>query len=214
MHARRGASNRASSLKVDAASARYSSKETISEFAIERPGATTMRPICAGYRQSANGIPLAACQLALSPKPAVSNTSERIMLCSEVRDRGIQFIRDKERVRAAAEKMRDDEIGFLPVCSSKTRKLVGTLTDCDLAIRLAAEGMGTDVPVDEIMSTGLVFCYVNDDLEEARELMESNQVSRMIVLDENDRLAGVISLADITAEKASMGNTPHQIKQL
>lgn len=134
------------------------------------------------------------------------------MQCSEVMSKNVQFVHENDDVRDAARKMRDVEIGFLPVCDSETNKLIGTLTDRDITIRMAAEGRTPDVPVEEIMSTAPLFCHANDDLAVARSLMEAHQVSRMIVLDEHNQLAGVISLADIASQGTS-GETLREIKQ-
>ena len=62
------------------------------------------------------------------------------------------------------------------------------------------------------MTTAPIFCHSNDDIGKARELMESHQVSRIIVLDDSDGLAGVISLRDITDNESS-GQTLHEIKR-
>src|SRR5215469_15029462 len=134
------------------------------------------------------------------------------MQCREVVKKDVPFVREDDEVRIAAKKMRDVEIGYLPVCNSKTDKLIGTLTDRDIAIRLAAKRRTPDVPVEEIMSSAPLFCHTDDDLAEARELMESHQISRVIVLDESEQLAGVISLADIASHEAA-GETLREIKQ-
>ena len=118
-----------------------------------------------------------------------------------------------DEVGSAAKTMRDAEIGFLPVCDPENNKIVGTLTDRDIAIRLVAEGKEPETPVSDVMTTAPIFCHSDDDIAKARELMESHQVSRMIVLDDNDGLAGIISLADIAADEESSGQTLHEIKR-
>jgi CBS domain-containing protein len=83
------------------------------------------------------------------------------MLSSEVMNKEVRFVKEDEEVRIGGQKMRDVEIGFLPVCNSKTNKLIGPLTDRDIAIRLAAERSTPDVPVEEIMSTAPLFCHTH-----------------------------------------------------
>lgn len=134
------------------------------------------------------------------------------MRCREVMSKNIQFVREDDDIRDAARKMRDADIGFLAVCDSETNRLVGTLTERDIIIRMAAQGRTPDAPVEEIMSTAPLFCHADDHLAEARSLMESHQVSRMIVLDENNQLAGVISLTAIASQDTS-DDSPRQIKQ-
>ena len=98
------------------------------------------------------------------------------------------------------------------MCDLENKQVVGTLTDRDIAIRIVAEKREAEIPVSEVMTTAPIFCNSDDDVEQARELMESHQVSRLIVLDNNKRLAGVISLADIPDHKSS-GQTLHEIKR-
>lgn len=134
------------------------------------------------------------------------------MQCKEIMEQNVQFVFADEKVGSAAEMMRDAEIGFVPVCDPENKTIVGTLTDRDIAIRIVAERKATETPVSEVMTTAPIFCHSDDDIAQARELMESHQVSRMIVLDNHERLAGVISLADI-AEDESSGQTLHEIKR-
>jgi CBS domain-containing protein len=134
------------------------------------------------------------------------------MQCKRIMEQNIQFVGRDDEVASAAQTMRDAEVGFLPVCDPEDNKIVGTLTDRDIAIRLVAQRKEAETPVSEIMSTAPIFCHSHDDVDKARELMESHQVSRMIVLDDNDGLAGIISLRDITDNESS-GQTLHEIKR-
>ena len=134
------------------------------------------------------------------------------MQCKQIMRQNVQFVRGDDEVGSAAETMRNAEIGFLPVCDPENNKIVGTLTDRDITIRLVAEKKMPETPVADIMTTAPIFCHSNDDIGKARELMESHQVSRIIVLDDNDGLAGIISLADIAVDESS-GHTLHEIKR-
>ena len=75
-----------------------------------------------------------------------------------------------------------------------------------------AEGKEAAIPISDVMTTAPIFCHSHDDIDKARDLMESHQVSRVIVLDDNDGLAGIISLADVADDQAS-GQTLHKIKR-
>jgi CBS domain-containing protein len=134
------------------------------------------------------------------------------MQCKEIMKQNVQFIRRDDEVSSAAEMMRNAQIGFLPVCNSENNKIVGTLTDRDITIRLVAEKKEPETPVSDVMTTAPIFCHSDDDIEKARELMESYQVSRMIVLGDTDDVAGIISLADIV-DNESTGQTLHEIKR-
>ena len=134
------------------------------------------------------------------------------MQCKEIMEQNVEFVGRDDEVASAAETMRDAEVGFLPIYDPEDNKIVGTLTDRDIAVRLVAQRKEAETRVSEIMTTAPIFCRSDDDVDKARELMESHQVSRMIVLDDNDGLAGIISLRDI-ADKDFSGHTLHEIKR-
>ncbi len=92
--------------------------------------------------------------------------------------------------------MKELDIGMLPVCDAD--RLVGTITDRDLAIRAVAGGRdpGT-TKVGEMMTPNLVYCFEDQPIEEACRIMEQHQVRRLPVLNAEKRLVGIISLGDI-----------------
>jgi CBS domain-containing protein len=103
--------------------------------------------------------------------------------------------------RTAARKMRDENIGFLPVCDGAGRVL-GTLTDRDIALRVVAEGNHFDLPVSDVMSREVVACYPDDDLARAEQVMSASHKARLVVLDDAGRLIGVLSLSDVATHDA------------
>jgi CBS domain-containing protein len=123
-----------------------------------------------------------------------------------------KHLRETDSVKDAAARMRENDVGFLPVCDAEGGKLIGTLTDRDIAVRLVAEGMPVSTPVAEVMTRQVVYCHTEDDVRDACELRESNQVSRMVVLDDNEHIAGVISVADLLSA-GDVDKTLEQIKQ-
>lgn len=99
---------------------------------------------------------------------------------------------------AAANLMRNAEIGFLPICEND--RLIGSVTDRDIVIRGVAEGREMDgTPVRAIMSPKIVYIFEDQDVEEAVRLMEVRQIRRLAVLNENKRLVGIISLGDVAS---------------
>ncbi len=101
-----------------------------------------------------------------------------------------------DTVRDVARLMKEDSIGFVPICNA-SEEPIGTLTDRDLAIRVVAEGRSTDEKVEDCMTRDVVTCKVGDDLGDAERLMREKRKSRIVVCDEDGKLKGVISLADI-----------------
>ena len=105
-----------------------------------------------------------------------------------------------DSITRAAEIMRDTDVGIVPVVEdSGSMRLAGVVTDRDIAIRIVAEGRGNDVNVREVMSSGLATVRPDDDLDRVTELMKSEQVRRIPVVD-GDRLVGIIALADVARE--------------
>jgi CBS domain-containing protein len=118
------------------------------------------------------------------------------MRCEEIMKREVECVEPTEPVQAAARRMRDANVGFLPVCDS-SRKVLGTITDRDIAIRIVAEGRPPTTAAADVMTREVVACRSDDDVTRAEQLMGSRQKSRIICTDKDGRLAGVISLSDI-----------------
>jgi CBS domain-containing protein len=107
-----------------------------------------------------------------------------------------EYLRPYESSSAAARRMRDRNVALLPVCDGH-RRVIGLITDRDIALRVVAEGLQHDLPVGDVMTRELVPCHPDDDLLHAERLMMVSHKSRIVVLDEVGRLVGVVSLCDI-----------------
>lgn len=134
------------------------------------------------------------------------------MRCEEIMKRDVECLEPTEAVQEAARKMRDENVGFLPVCDND-KKIVGTLTDRDIAIRVVAENRPLSTAVREIMSREVVSCRASDDLHRAEQLMARHQKSRMLCVDDAGRIVGVISLSDI-AKRADAGEAAQTMRQI
>jgi CBS domain-containing protein len=109
---------------------------------------------------------------------------------------GAETVRPEDTVRLAAVVMEAFEIGPLPVCDGD--RLVGMVTDRDIAIRAVAAGRDpSTTTVREIMTGDLVACRDDQEVREAVALMRAHEVRRLPVVDRRDRLIGIIALADI-----------------
>ena len=118
------------------------------------------------------------------------------MQLREVMTRHIEEIRPDANLKEAAEKMRSMDIGALPVCEND--RLVGMLTDRDIAIRAVADGRDPmQTCVRDAMSAGTVFCYEDDDVSEAARIMEQKQIRRLPVFNRQGRAVGIVSLGDL-----------------
>jgi CBS domain-containing protein len=95
--------------------------------------------------------------------------------------------------------MRDEDTGIVPVIDNEqSQRVVGVITDRDLCMRIVAEGREPHtVTVETCMTTAVVICSPNDSVARATELMKENQIRRVPVVDEQGRLQGIVSMADL-----------------
>jgi CBS domain-containing protein len=123
------------------------------------------------------------------------------MICSEIMKSAIECLAPGDPADLAARKMRDHNVGFLPVLDASLRA-VGTITDRDIAVRLVASNLPLVTPVSDLMSSDIVACKPSDDVRRAEELMGLHRVSRVLCVEEDGALAGVISLSDIAQHES------------
>ena len=121
------------------------------------------------------------------------------MQCRDIMKSDVKCASPGTTVTEAAACMRDEQIGFLPVCDA-SGSVVGTLTDRDITVRVVADNHSPSEPVEHFMTRDVVVCLSVDDLSAARDLMIELQVSRIICVNEEGRLEGIISLSDIDQE--------------
>ncbi|MDX9974446.1 MAG: CBS domain-containing protein [FCB group bacterium] len=121
----------------------------------------------------------------------------------------VETVSPDTRIQEVARKMKEFDIGAVPVCSG--RRLLGLITDRDIAVRTIAEGRDpSQMPVSEAMTEEVIFCYEDQDVEVARRLMEQYRIRRLPVVDEQDQLVGIVSIGDLALlaedEEASTRN--------
>jgi CBS domain-containing protein len=117
-------------------------------------------------------------------------------------------------VEYAAKMMRDEDVGFAPIVQGD--RLVGTLTDRDVAVRVVAEGKDPkSTKVRDVASTQLVTLDPQQDLDEALRLMAKHQVRRLPVVEEDGRLLGVVAQADVAraGDSAATGEVVEDISR-
>src|SRR5262249_17744499 len=129
----------------------------------------------------------------------------------QVMKKDVECVTGGDTVQNAAQKMRSANVGFLPICDA-SNKVIGTITDRDLSIRVIADGKPATTKISDVMTREVVSCRPADDLTRAQELMSSRKKSRMLVTDEGGRLLGVISLSDIAQHDG--GRAAETLKQV
>lgn len=119
------------------------------------------------------------------------------MQVKEIMTERPEFLLTTATITDAAKKMRELDTGFLPIGDKATDKIVGILTDRDLVISALANKNGLDTPVKNVMHKDVWYCFENDDVQKAFESMKKKQIRRLIVLNNDKKLSGVLSLGDI-----------------
>lgn len=131
------------------------------------------------------------------------------MRVSEVMTKTVRVSSPDETIRDAAQAMAEIDAGFLPVGDHD--RLVGMITDRDIAIRGVAKGKGPDAKVRDVMSSDVKYCFDHQEVEEVARNMGDIQVRRLPVVNDDKRLVGVLSLGDIAVSHG--GESPGQALQ-
>jgi CBS domain-containing protein len=118
----------------------------------------------------------------------------------------VQLASPGDTIQSAAKKMAEIDAGAIPV--GDNGRLVGMITDRDIAVRAVAMGHGPDARVADIMSHDIKYCYEDDDTEHVLANMGDIQVRRLPVLSRDKRLVGIVSLGDLamTSARAEAGH--------
>jgi CBS domain-containing protein len=141
------------------------------------------------------------------------------MKISEIMTKDPRSVSPDTPVSEAARLMKEEDVGLVPVVErvggAETRgRLVGVVTDRDIAIRTVAEGRANDVPVSEVMSGGVKTCGPDDSVEEAMDLMGREQVRRIPIVDERGSLVGVVAQADVVRMQGKDRKAERTVEQI
>jgi len=120
----------------------------------------------------------------------------------DLMSRDVKVIGPDLTIREAARAMRDGDFGMLPV--GENDRMIGAISDRDIAIRAVAEGKGPDIKVREVMSASLHCAYDDDTVEHAAKLMGEHQVRRLPVVNREKRLAGIVALGDFAVDSSEI----------
>ena len=120
----------------------------------------------------------------------------------DLMSRDVKVISPDMSIREAAREMRDGNFGMLPV--GENDRMIGTISDRDIAIRAVAEGKDTGTKVRDVMSEGIAWAFEDDSVEEAVKIMSERQVRRLPVVDRDKRLVGIVALGDFAVESSEI----------
>jgi CBS domain-containing protein len=124
------------------------------------------------------------------------------MKVREIMSTQVQRIFQGASIQEAAEQMKTLDVGMIPVYDGD--RLVGTVTDRDLAVRAVAERRDpASTKIREVMSPGVTFCFDDQEITEAADTMAGKQIRRLVVLNRDKRLVGIVSLGDLATASDS-----------
>ena len=116
------------------------------------------------------------------------------MKIRDVMTKDVHIARPGDTVQEVARRMAEGDFGFVPVADGD--QLIGTITDRDIAVRAVAEGKGSDTLVRDVMTNDVIWCFEDDTVETAADMMSKFQVRRLPVVNSDKRLVGIVSLGD------------------
>ena len=136
--------------------------------------------------------------------------------CEEVMTKNPVCCLPSDNVAKVAEMMKRENIGPIPVIENEqTRKLVGIVTDRDLAMKIVAEGRDAkSTKVEVVMTHKVVTCRADDDLQKALDTMSEHQLRRIPIVDKENRILGIISQADVATRVNQPEKTAEMVKEI
>lgn len=116
----------------------------------------------------------------------------------DLMSRDVKVISPEMTIQDAAQTMSEGDFGMMPV--GEDDRMIGTISDRDIAIRAVAEGKGPETKVRDVMSDGIAWAYEDDSVDKAAKLMSERQVRRLPVVNRDKRLVGIVALGDFAVD--------------
>lgn len=117
----------------------------------------------------------------------------------DLMSRDVQVIGPDATIAEAARSMRDGDFGMMPV--GENDRMIGVISDRDIAVRAVAEGLDGNAKVRDVMSDGVRWAYDDEPVERAVEIMSEHQVRRLPIVNREKRLVGILALGDLAVDK-------------
>ena len=137
------------------------------------------------------------------------------MTCKDVMTPNPRVCTTVASAQAAAELMREENVGVIPVVDETSKKLVGVITDRDLCLAVVATSKSPQkVVVSDIMSKELVTCKPEEDIRNCEERMKAHQIRRIPVVDDNGRCIGIISQGDLAVRLSQPEEVHETVREI
>lgn len=133
------------------------------------------------------------------------------MRIRDIMTKDVATLRSDDTIERAARLMKQYDVGSIPVCTDD--KIIGIITDRDIAVRSVAPGQVSEQRVGDVMSTNLVIGNPDMDVQDAASIMSDRQIRRLPIV-ENSSLVGIVSLGDISLESSTRGSAEEALKNI
>jgi CBS domain-containing protein len=125
----------------------------------------------------------------------------------------VEVARPESTLQEVAQKMKSLDVGPIPICNGE--KLVGMLTDRDITVRAVAEGRDpANTRAQDVMTEEVLYCFEDDDVQQATEIMRRAQIRRLPVVTRDKRLVGIVSLGDLALERGSQDEAADALEEI
>ena len=118
----------------------------------------------------------------------------------EIMSRDVQVISPDATIAEAAKCMRDGDFGMMPV--GENDRMIGAISDRDIAVRGLAEGRDASAKVRDVMSEGIHWAFEDDPVERAAQIMSEHQIRRLPIVNRDKRLVGIVALGDLAVQES------------
>lgn len=135
-------------------------------------------------------------------------------LCKDIMTTETRCLPPSDTAQAAAEIMKNEDIGSVVVCEVATGKLLGIVTDRDIAVKVTALGLSPATALESFVTWSPIHCYEDDRVEMAIQLMTAHQIRRLPIIERGGRLVGIISQGDIAVRLPEVGLTESLVKKM
>jgi CBS domain-containing protein len=130
----------------------------------------------------------------------------------DVMSRDVCVVSPEETIQEAARQMRQGDFGMMPV--GENDRLIGAISDRDIAVCAVADGKGPGTKVRDVMSEGVVWAYEDDSVEDAAKLMSKHQIRRLPVVNRDKRLVGIVALGDFAVEGSDVETAGEALSEI
>ncbi|MBD64386.1 MAG: inosine-5-monophosphate dehydrogenase [Halobacteriovoraceae bacterium] len=134
------------------------------------------------------------------------------MQINEIMSKNVEYLNKSKSVKEAAQLMQKSDCGSIPV--EENDKLIGMITDRDLALRILAEGKSADTPISECINGSIKYCFDDQSVEEVASQMSELKIRRMPVMNRDKKLVGIVSLGDLATSQSARDKTAEVYKNI